>query len=165
MHVTTPSRCNCWASSAQSHWLSERPTRPARSQANRTRCRATAGGESPRPSGPWAVLQTRHAVGAKPIQPIAHRVAINADLLSDPTHREPIRREQDHLRAADLPCRSGRTADPMDQSGARRGSEVDDSQSSWPGHGDLSHQTDTITIPGPPTSLPMGDPLLRTCTK
>src|SRR5438067_2271628 len=66
--ATTPSRSACRASSAQSHWLSERPTWSGSSQAKRTTCRATSGGKvrgrpgrgrSARPASPcWEHLKS-----------------------------------------------------------------------------------------------------------
>ena len=103
--ATTSSRTSCRASSAQSHWLKDRPACSGSSHARRTRCSATSGGKGPRPTRPRTILQTREAARAIPIHPGPHDVRSDPDLASDPIQRHPIRRQQNDPRPTHQPGR------------------------------------------------------------
>src|SRR4029079_18021457 len=110
---------SCRANSRQSHWLNDRPCWAGSSQARRTRCKPTSGGEGPRPSGPWTVTQAGEPFGSKTIDPGPNAIAIEADLLGDAAERPVVGGEQDDPRALHLAGRARATVDPLDERGAR----------------------------------------------
>src|SRR5215210_6558786 len=106
--ATTPSRTSWRANSAQSHWLSERPACSGSSQARRTRCRATSGGERPGPTRPRTILQAGEAGLAIAVDPRADHVPPDAELAGDSIQRHPLGRPQDDPGAPDQPHRRRR---------------------------------------------------------